>query len=105
MSGIHKLCLRLNEENPREKTVWEKIKGSGSKQQRYLLEAVEAYEGNPFRQLSLEDIDRISNRILWRLEQMGYIVGIRKHTEEQKDIVENKTAGSQEEIMDFLEGL
>lgn len=82
--GVHKLTFRLDESNPREKAAWEKLKNSGIKQQQFLLEAVEAYRSNPLGSLPMDDIDKIANRIIWRMEQIGISIT----TEDQETISE-----------------
>ncbi len=69
MSGKeHKLCLRLCEDKPDQKEAWTKIKRSPKGVQRFLLDAVLAYEGEAL------SADLIADKVIERLNERGMIV-------------------------------
>lgn len=111
--SVRKLCLRLNDDNPLHNEAWTKIEASGKSTQGYLLEAVLAFELNPFKGLPEVDIDRIAERIIWRLDQTGKAIGSEAPTapfqqeELQMDEPENEAKENlvPDNVSDFLSGL
>ena len=71
--ATHKLCLRLNDDDPRQKALWEKIKNSGTATQTFLFEAAWVYKGEPSNIITDEDIERIARCVMKHLEKTGYI--------------------------------
>ena len=99
----------MNDDDPRQKALWEKIKNSGTAIQTFLFEAAWVYEGEPSNIITDEDIARIASGVVKHLEKarnMSFPALVMAEAGQQEETFGDATDAEEEnapdEAMEFL---